>query len=313
MEAPEEIFKLAARPNARLSLPKRKRTKRQRGQSPFTFPITSSPSEERVSGKAGPLSPAGSSEANRGHEANDEEDMAHCLILLARGQHSRERDRRQLSVEEDDEEEQEAKNSDHHLGNFSSKRFLETGEYVFQCKTCDKVFPSFQALGGHRASHKKPKITAPATVEYDKRQILSTSSPNDVPDDEDALSLQILMNTKNSFAKTSNNGKQLPKVHECSFCGAEFSSGQALGGHMRRHRSLMTGSTPALALTPKTPESEEPSRPRNKVPSLQLDLNLPAPEDDNPEASFSIHPRGQERREGSSLVISFPALVGCHN
>nr|GEW61039.1 zinc finger protein ZAT12-like [Tanacetum cinerariifolium] len=28
---------------------------------------------------------------------------------------------------------------------------------VFQCKTCNKKFSSFQALGGHRTSHKKPK------------------------------------------------------------------------------------------------------------------------------------------------------------
>ncbi|QCE07041.1 zinc finger protein ZAT11-like [Vigna unguiculata] len=28
----------------------------------------------------------------------------------------------------------------------------------FQCKTCNRKFSSFQALGGHRASHKKPKL-----------------------------------------------------------------------------------------------------------------------------------------------------------
>ncbi|KAK8485914.1 hypothetical protein V6N13_094418 [Hibiscus sabdariffa] len=30
---------------------------------------------------------------------------------------------------------------------------------VFACKTCNKSFSSFQALGGHRASHKKPRLT----------------------------------------------------------------------------------------------------------------------------------------------------------
>ncbi|XP_048552578.1 zinc finger protein ZAT12-like [Triticum urartu] len=33
-----------------------------------------------------------------------------------------------------------------------------TPERAFVCKTCDRVFPSFQALGGHRASHKKPRL-----------------------------------------------------------------------------------------------------------------------------------------------------------
>ncbi|KAF0924090.1 hypothetical protein E2562_008415 [Oryza meyeriana var. granulata] len=31
-------------------------------------------------------------------------------------------------------------------------------ERAFVCKTCNRVFPSFQALGGHRASHKKPRL-----------------------------------------------------------------------------------------------------------------------------------------------------------
>ncbi|KAL7247561.1 hypothetical protein ACSBR2_002473 [Camellia fascicularis] len=30
------------------------------------------------------------------------------------------------------------------------------GGRVFACKTCNRQFHSFQALGGHRASHKKP-------------------------------------------------------------------------------------------------------------------------------------------------------------
>ncbi|KAI3772396.1 hypothetical protein L6452_03581 [Arctium lappa] len=30
---------------------------------------------------------------------------------------------------------------------------------VFHCKTCNKQFSSFQALGGHRTSHKRPKST----------------------------------------------------------------------------------------------------------------------------------------------------------
>ncbi|KAG5072544.1 hypothetical protein JHK86_007755 [Glycine max] len=29
---------------------------------------------------------------------------------------------------------------------------------AFECKTCNRKFSSFQALGGHRASHKRPKL-----------------------------------------------------------------------------------------------------------------------------------------------------------
>lgn len=74
---------------------------------------------------------------------------------------------------------------------------------VFECRTCNRQFPSFQALGGHRASHKKPRLGG------------------DGP------------------AQSSAGSK--PKVHECSVCGLEFAIGQALGGHMRRHRAMTEG------------------------------------------------------------------------
>ncbi|CAJ1968370.1 unnamed protein product [Sphenostylis stenocarpa] len=80
-----------------------------------------------------------------------------------------------------------------------SKPPLESfSPHEFQCKTCDRKFPSFQALGGHRASHKKPKLEG-----------------------EEGRDLSL--------------GRK-PKTHECSICGQEFSLGQALGGHMRKHR-----------------------------------------------------------------------------
>ncbi|XVF68702.1 hypothetical protein PTKIN_Ptkin11bG0022600 [Pterospermum kingtungense] len=73
---------------------------------------------------------------------------------------------------------------------------------VFACKTCNKSFSSFQALGGHRASHKKPRL---ADVNVPETPV----SP------------------------------KKPRIHECSICGLEFPIGQALGGHMRKHKSVL--------------------------------------------------------------------------
>ncbi|XP_022752777.1 zinc finger protein ZAT12-like [Durio zibethinus] len=72
---------------------------------------------------------------------------------------------------------------------------------VFACKTCNKRFSSFQALGGHRASHRKPRLTGGSGLQ------------------------EIPVSPKKH------------KTHECSICGLEFAIGQALGGHMRRHRA----------------------------------------------------------------------------
>ncbi|GAB4854849.1 hypothetical protein Ancab_023434 [Ancistrocladus abbreviatus] len=82
---------------------------------------------------------------------------------------------------------------------------------VFECKTCNRQFQSFQALGGHRASHKKPKLSATDHVDLDDQMVQNSSSA------------------------------PKPKTHECSICGLEFAIGQALGGHMRRHRAHVYG------------------------------------------------------------------------
>ncbi|KAG2291072.1 hypothetical protein Bca52824_037741 [Brassica carinata] len=58
-----------------------------------------------------------------------------------------------LKAEEDEEDLDIAKTS-------SSNGGGKTDSYVYQCKTCDWTFSSFQALGGHRASHKKHKATS---------------------------------------------------------------------------------------------------------------------------------------------------------
>ncbi|CAM6043245.1 unnamed protein product [Sphagnum compactum] len=73
---------------------------------------------------------------------------------------------------------------------------------MYQCATCKRIFKSHQALGGHRASHKKP-------CDY---LVVAKG------DNEEML---------NAARKT--------KGHECSICHRVFNSGQALGGHKRCH------------------------------------------------------------------------------
>ncbi|ESQ37405.1 hypothetical protein EUTSA_v10002839mg [Eutrema salsugineum] len=85
---------------------------------------------------------------------------------------------------------------------------------VFRCKTCMKEFSSFQALGGHRASHGKP---------------INTSSEEQSSSSSSLSSGSI---TKKAKKTTS---------HTCPICGVEFPMGQALGGHMRKHRNEKEG------------------------------------------------------------------------
>jgi hypothetical protein len=83
---------------------------------------------------------------------------------------------------------------------------------VFECKTCRRRFPTFQALGGHRASHRRPK---PYPYPY------GVGDPG------------LLRRTRLDEPRESAAG---PRLHGCPICGLEFAVGQALGGHMRRHR-----------------------------------------------------------------------------
>ncbi|KAI5395723.1 zinc finger protein ZAT5 [Lathyrus oleraceus] len=223
---------------------------------------------------------------HRSEEEKEEEDMANCLILLAQGRHHHRRD---------------------HNPDDDNKR--SSNFYLYQCKTCNRCFPSFQALGGHRASHSKPN----------KPNCNNNVTRTFVDDHYDPtmntiLSLQAYTAATpiTTITTTTNAATKKSKIHECSICGAEFSSGQALGGHMRRHRTLVntsttttTAATTSLSMSIGSPKSHEAKKPRNV---LKLDLNLPAPEvEQRDQSKFSFQPR-----ENVIAFSSNSSLVDCH-
>ncbi|KAJ6991662.1 hypothetical protein NC653_019741 [Populus alba x Populus x berolinensis] len=152
------------------------------------------------------------------------------------------REKNKRNQEEDRELEEEVETETDDSGEFKSCKIKVRGKY--KCETCNKVFKSYQALGGHRASHKKLKVYTPS------------KEPNLEP-------------TENAGASTSLPEK---KIHGCPFCFRVFSSGQALGGHKRSHVIGVAAS------------SSTPARSSTKFGDNNLDLidlNLPAPVDDD--------------------------------
>ncbi|KAG8060004.1 hypothetical protein GUJ93_ZPchr0002g25453 [Zizania palustris] len=125
----------------------------------------------------------------------------------------------------------------------------------FQCPACKKVFRSYQALGGHRASHVRGGrggCCAPPLI----RPIVPPPQPPLLEQDGDE----------------DMDGKAQP--HECPYCYRVFASGQALGGHKRSH---VCSAAAAAAHAHAQPAGSPP------VPSKNfglIDLNVAPPVDE---------------------------------
>lgn len=148
------------------------------------------------------------------HPPTEEEYLALCLVMLARG------------------------GSDRSLPPLPSS--TPAYNLSYKCSVCHKAFASYQALGGHKASHRK-QLGGGA--------------------DDAAFS------ASGSSAIISAGGK----VHRCSVCLKEFSTGQALGGHKRCHYDG-SGAAAAAAATAAVASSSEVVSSEQK----ELDLNIPA-------------------------------------
>ncbi|XP_008796144.1 zinc finger protein ZAT4-like [Phoenix dactylifera] len=130
----------------------------------------------------------------------------------------------------------------------------------YQCGTCKKLFRSYQALGGHRASHKKSRGGCIPAVQARIHDVESSEG---------------------------NADREAGKVHECSFCFRVFGSGQALGGHKRSH---LASSAAATTITASSPAPLPPPPSSSGIAKFGesfscIDLNLPAPLEDEAELS----------------------------
>jgi hypothetical protein len=113
----------------------------------------------------------------------EEEYLAFCLLMLARGGNTT--------------------TSPPTAPTPVQPKAADTLKLFYNCSVCDKTFGSYQALGGHKASHRKHAVI----------------------DEQSAAAVKI------SVASPAVGGR----IHECSVCHKCFPTGQALGGHKRRH------------------------------------------------------------------------------
>eukprot|EP01018_Ginkgo_biloba_P018995 Gb_11510 [translate_table: standard] len=187
---------------------------------------------------------------------------------------------------------------DGEAGSFFKDTELDAGKSVHQCNTCKKLFNSHQALGGHRASHRKVKgcfaaeeqgtpMTESEAVNVDVNvnvNIMKFSPPGE---EEGAVTLSHL--TQEESPEQESFSKKVPKAHRCSICHRVFPSGQALGGHKRCHwiGDRVTETATSVISTDK--EQQQSGAPNRSPKDELLDLNQPPPMDeDDLEAAYGM-------------------------
>ncbi|KAF8728071.1 hypothetical protein HU200_018648 [Digitaria exilis] len=188
--------------------------------------------------EAAPVGPDPEQPASSVSDATPEEDVAMSLVMLSRDSWTR--PSRSGHEHHWAPASSETEENNHDLDHDVARPPRSSSRH--QCGACKKVFRSYQALGGHRASVKKGKggCVPPPLLP------LPPATPQ---------------------SKARRRGENAPAViHECPFCFRVFESGQALGGHKRTHMPY-TGVSAQLA--PSTPAKCGDS-------SGSIDLNVPA-------------------------------------
>ena len=143
----------------------------------------------------------------------------------------------------------------------------------YECPGCGRAFQSYQALGGHRASHKRINSNCSiAKVAPDQAELsveTANASFNTASPDADHAT-----DVAHSTAVVALKAKPHKAIRfECPICFKVFGSGQALGGHKRSH--LIAGELYERAHADGDAGIDEAEQPM--VADGFLDLNLPAP------------------------------------
>ncbi|CDY65748.1 BnaAnng21010D [Brassica napus] len=134
------------------------------------------------------------------------------------------------------------------------------------CVTCNKSFTSYQALGGHRASHNKVKVLDNHHARANGEALLLGTE----------AMITGLASAQGPNTSLSSNGD-----HVCNKCQKSFPTGQALGGHKRRHwtgpvSSEAATAVPSAATAPGGASSSQVTETVQEVKKrklLEFDLN----------------------------------------
>lgn len=147
------------------------------------------------------------------------------------------------------------------LGLVQIDQFHRPIDRYYKCSTCNKCFPTHQALGGHRSSHNKAKTSQTTIDESSYAAAEDITRADETKENEGAGS-----------SKPADSA-----LHRCKICNKDFATGQALGGHKRCH---WTGPVEAPSSQATSSPPGEASQTGQKI--LGFDLNeLPAMEDED--------------------------------
>lgn len=178
-------------------------------------------------------------------QPTEEEYLALCLIMLARSDGS---------VNQVRSLPPPAPVMKNHAPSSSAEKMEES--MLYKCSVCGKGFGSYQALGGHKASHRK--------------LVAGGGSGNGGGDDQSTTST-----TTNATGTTSSgNGNGSGRTHECSICHKCFPTGQALGGHKRCHYDGGNGNANSSVSASVGVTSSEGVG--STISHRDFDLNIPA-------------------------------------